>query len=297
MGLSKDDVPQQIEEAIMDLHGEHEGKEWLDNAFDKLDQLENDWDFDSVEVLGGGETSLLVKVEPTSLCDEAAVIKIPTDARSGCDEIAALKIWEDCNVPVVKNEDTITGVFMMDFVPDTDKSVSPFQAFVFADVLHTPALNFEYRFPSLKDNLSQRIAEAFHSHNIEEAEDFWLAVKTLETLLDSQDHEELLHGDYRNSNIIYSENGPIIIAPQPCVGDSLFDISLWLSESKNYDDIAVVLQLAGAAGERLIPWIWSLAVLNQTETHTVEILRGDVLAWLDKQNQEPTGLIDLADSF
>lgn len=297
MGLSKDDVPQQIEEAIMDSHGEHEGQEWLDTAFDRLDQLENDWDFDSVEVLGGGENSLLVKVEPASLSEDTAVIKIPNDARSGCDEIAALKIWEDCNVPVVKNEDTITGVFMMDYVSPTEKSVTPFQAFVVADVLHTPALNFDYKFPTLKENLSHRIAEAFQAHDIEEAEDFWLAVKTVETLLETQDHEELLHGDYRNSNIIYSENGPIIIAPQPCVGDSLFDIALWLSESRNYDDIAVVLQITGPAGERLIPWIWALAVLYRIDSPTIEILRGDVMTWLEKQDQKPTGLIDLADKI
>lgn len=293
MGLSKDDVPQEVEEAIMDSHGEHEGQEWLDSAFDRLDQLEDDWDFDSVEVLGGGENSLLVKVEPSSLSDDTAVIKIPTDVRSGCDEIAALKIWEDCNVPVVKNEDTITGVFMMDYVSPTDKSVSPFQAFVFADVLHTPALNFDYKFPTLEESLSHRIAEAFHRHDTEEAEDFWLAVKTVETLLATQDHEELLHGDYRNANIIYSDNGPIIIAPQPCVGDSLFDIALWLSESQEYEDIAVVLQIAGPAGERLIPWIWSLAVLTDVVSPAAEVFKGDVMAWLDKQDQNPSGLIDL----
>jgi hypothetical protein len=293
MGLSKDDVPQEVEEAIMDSHGEHEGQEWLDSAFDRLDQLEDDWDFDSVEVLGGGENSLLVKVEPSSLSDDTAVIKIPTDVRSGCDEIAALKIWEDCNVPVVKNEDTITGVFMMDYVSPTDKSVSPFQAFVFADVLHTPALNFDYKFPTLEESLSHRIAEAFHRHDTEEAEDFWLAVKTVETLLATQDHEELLHGDYRNANIIYSDNGPIIIAPQPCVGDSLFDIALWLSESREYEDIAVVLQIAGPAGERLIPWIWSLAILTDVVSPAAEVFKGDVMAWLDKQDQNPSGLIDL----
>ena len=293
MGLSKDDVPQEVEEAIMDSHGEHEGQEWLDSAFDRLDQLEDDWDFDSVEVLGGGENSLLVKVKPSSLSDDTAVIKIPTDVRSGCDEIAALKIWEDCNVPVVKNEDTITGVFMMDYVSPTDKSVSPFQAFVFADVLHTPALNFDYKFPTLEESLSHRIAEAFHRHDTEEAEDFWLAVKTVETLLATQDHEELLHGDYRNANIIYSDNGPIIIAPQPCVGDSLFDIALWLSESREYEDIAVVLQIAGPAGERLIPWIWSLAILTDVVSPAAEVFKGDVMAWLDKQDQNPSGLIDL----
>ena len=227
------------------------------------------------------------------LSDDTAVIKIPTDVRSGCDEIAALKIWEDRNVPVVKNEDTITGVFMMDYVSPTDKSVSPFQAFVFADVLHTPALNFDYKFPTLEESLSHRIAEAFHRHDTEEAEDFWLAVKTVETLLATQDHEELLHGDYRNANIIYSDNGPIIIAPQPCVGDSLFDIALWLSESREYEDIAVVLQIAGPAGERLIPWIWSLAILTDVVSPAAEVFKGDVMAWLDKQDQNPSGLIDL----
>lgn len=297
MGLSKDDVPQEVEEAIMDSHGEHEGQEWLDTAFDKLDQLEEDWDFDSVEVLGGGENSLLVKVEPVSFEEETSVIKIPTDVQSGCDEIAALKIWEDCNVPVVKNEDTITGVFMMDYVSSTEKSVSPFQAFVFADLLHTPALNFDYTFPTLEENLTQRIAEAFQRHDVEEAGDFWLAVKTVETLIATQDNAELLHGDYRNTNIIYSENGPIIIAPQPCVGDSLFDIALWLSESHEFEDIAVVLQLAGPAGERLRPWIWSLAVLNDVQCPAAENLRDDASAWLEKQEQKPTGLIDLQTSI
>lgn len=296
MGLSKDDVPQNVEDAIMDSHGEQEGQEWLDDAFDKLDQLEDDWDFDPLEVLGGGENSLVIKVEPSALNDDTSVIKIPADVQSGFHEIAALKIWEDCNVPVVKNEDTITGVFMMDYVSPTEKNVTPFQAFVFADVLHTPALNFSYKFPSLESNLSQRIAGAFQRHdtaNAEEVEEFWLAVRTVETLLATQDHEELLHGDYRNQNIIYAETGPIIIAPQPCVGDSLFDIALWLSESEDYDDIGVVLQIAGPAGERLVPWIWALSVLNEVKNPAGQVFKEPAMVWLNRQEPLPTGLITL----
>jgi hypothetical protein len=279
MGLSKDDVPQQIEDAILNSHGEQSGHEFLDHALDQLNQLEGDWDFDTVEVLAG-ENALLVTVEPSEE-EEKAVIKIPSDSQSGCDEIAALKIWEDCNVPLVKNEDTNTGVFMMDYVPPIEREVNPFQAFVLADVLHTPAINFDYKFPPLEDNLSQRIATAFDRYEAKESENFWLAVQTVKTLLDTQDHVELLHGDYRNENIIYAETGPIIIAPQPCVGDSLFDIALWLAESRNYDDIAVVLQLAGPAGARLIPWIWSLSVLNDIPVPAAMVLKKQVTTWLE----------------
>jgi hypothetical protein len=286
MGLSKDDVPQQVEDAIMHSHGEQGGQEWLNHALNKVNQLEDDWDFSTVEVLGG-ESSLLVKVEPSSEEEDDAVLKIPADVQSGCDEIAALKIWEDCSVPVVQYEDTSTGVFMMDYVPSTEKEVTPFQAFVLADVLHTPALNFDYKFPSLKDNLSQRIAEAFLRHQVEGSTDLWLAVRTLETLLATQDHEELLHGDYRNHNIIYSENGPIIIDPQPCIGDSMFDIALWLAETRNHEDIAVVLQLAGPAGARLVPWMWSLSVLNEGHSELLLPAAGrfkdQAADWLSKQ--------------
>jgi hypothetical protein len=281
MGLSKDDVPQQIEDAILNSHGEQSGQEFLTHALDQINQLQEDWDFDAVEVLAG-ENSLLVKVEPSEE-DEGAVIKIPADSKAGCNEIAALKIWEDCNVPVVKNEDTNTGVFMMDYVPPTEKEVNPFQAFVLADVLHTPTMNFDYQFPPLEENLSQRISTAFDRREIKESENFWLAVQTVKTLLATQDHVELLHGDYRNQNIIYAESGPIIIAPQPCVGDSLFDIALWLAESRNYDDIAVVLELAGPAGARLIPWIWSLSVLNDVPVPAAIVLKDQVANWLHKQ--------------
>lgn len=286
MGLSQDDVPQEIEEAIMHSHGEQEGQEWLNHALDQLSQLETDWDFNTVEVLGG-EGSLLVKVEPSAIDEEGSVVKIPVDVQSGCDEIAALKIWEDCSVPLVINEDLETGVFMMDYVTSTDKAVSPFQAFVLADVLHEPAVNFDYRFPALKDNLNQRIIEAYRRHEVAESTDLWLAVKTVETLLATQDHEALLHGDYQNTNIIYSESGPIIIDPQPCVGDSMFDIALWLANTRNFEDIAVVLQLAGPAGARLIPWMWSLSVLNEGHsailTPAAGAYREQATNWLDKQ--------------
>lgn len=292
MGLSKNDVPQQVEKAIISSHGEAEGQEFLSHALNRLNKLEGDWDFEPVEILKG-ENALLVKVEPSSE-EEEAVVKIPADTQAGCDEIAALKIWEDCNVPVVKNEDLSTGAFMMDYVPSTDKTVSPFQAFVLADVLHTPEMNFDYSFPSLEVNIAQRIAEAFQRHDLEDTEDFWLAVRTVETLLSTQDHKELLHGDYRNENIIYGESGPVIIAPQPCVGDSLFDIALWLAESRNYEDIAVVLQIAGPAGCRLVPWIWSLSVLNKVPVPAAIALKEESCEWLDKQGSSETGLIQLS---
>ena len=280
MGLSKDDVPPQVEETIMHVQGEQQGQVWLNTALGKLNELEDDWEFRPVEVIDAGEESLLVKVEETA-AEESAVIKIPVDAQAGCDEIAALKIWEDCNVPEVRYEDANTGMFMMDYVPPTEKNVTPFQAFVLADVLHTPAQNFDYRFPSLEDNLYRRITRAYRRAGKGSA-DLDLAVKTVETLLRTQDHEELLHGDYRNDNIIYSEDGPVIIDPMPCMGDSLFDIALWLADNNDYDDIAVVLELTAGFGERLVPWIWSLTVLDQWErdTFVVEGLKPSVSRWL-----------------
>lgn len=284
MGLSKDDVPQGVEDSIMNLHGELNGQQWLSHALDQVNELETDWDFNTVGVMGG-EDALLVKVEPSTTLEDF-VVKVPSDVKSGCDEITALKIWEDCSVPVVINEDLSTGVFMMDYVTSIDKEVSPFQAFVLADVLHSPAINFDYDFPSLEENVTQRIKSAYRNEFRSNNTELDLAVKTLETLVSTQDHHELLHGDYRNDNIIYSENGPVILSPQPCVGDSLFDIALWLAESRDYDDIAVVLQLAATSASRLIPWTWALSVIlhenNSDALPAAGALKHQVFKWLEQ---------------
>lgn len=288
MGLSKEDVPPQVEEAIMDQHGTIQGNEWLDHAIEQVNTLEDNWDFHSVEVLPSGEASLVVKVEEDS--EGEAVLKIPSNSQTGLDEIAALKIWEDCNVPNLKQEDLDTGSFLMDYVNSTDKLITPFQAFVLADVMHTPAANFHHEFPSLRDNMTRRIVSAYQhqmaDHSIS-LSDIDLAVKIVEALLSSQDHEELLHGDYRAQNLIYSDSGPIIIDPQPCLGETVFDIALWLADTEDYENIAVVLELLGSSGSRLVPWVWSLSVLNQLKPESpvpaARVLKDQASKWLQRQ--------------
>lgn len=289
MGLSKNDVPEDVEAAIVLAHGgDASGNQWLAHALAKVNTLENDWDVVPVEVLGG-ENSLLVKVEdPES--DVESVIKVPVDAQAGCDEIAALKIWEDCNVPVVHAEDK-SGVFMMDYVAPTLKEVNPFQAFVLADLMHTPKGNFDYDFPRLLNTVVNKLVAAHKiqgTDNGPSGSDLELAVKVLETLLATQDHEELLHGDYRNDNIIYAENGPVIIDPKPCIGDSLYDIASWLADTDDVDGIGVVGELIGGAAERLVPWVWALTVIRERNPASpvptvTELFRPQAQRWLDKQ--------------
>lgn len=289
MGLSKNDVPEDVEAAIVLAHGGTEGgNQWLTHAIDKVNTLEDDWDIVPVEVLGG-ETSFLVRVEDPEK-DAEAVIKVPTNPQTGCDEIAALKIWEDCNVPLVQAEDQ-SGAFMMDYVAPTLREVNPFQAFVLADLMHTPTGNFDYNFPLLLTTIVKKLATAHKIQGTDigpSSEDLGLAVKILETLLATQDHQELLHGDYRNHNIIYAEDGPVIIDPKPCIGDSLFDIASWLADTDDVDGVAVVGELIGGSVERLIPWVWALAVIRERNLKSstpkiAELLRPQAQYWLDKQ--------------
>lgn len=291
MGISREDVPQEVEEAIVLTHkNEDEGQQWLADALQKVHTLENDWDFTPIEVLGG-ENSLVIKVEEK---DEEAVLKIPTDPKAGCDEIAALKIWEDCNVPVVKNEDSEGGVFMMDYVPPLPKEVNPFQAFVLADLIHTPAGNFDYTFPPLLNTVVQKLLVAHKVKGTDigpATDDLELAVKVVETLLATQDHQELLHGDYRNHNIIYAKDGPVIIDPKPCMGDSLYDIASWLADSDNEDGVEVVEQLIGGAAERLIPWTWALSVIRERPageslSRITQNLKAKTIHWLNRQTSQ-----------
>lgn len=264
MEAGKFDVPKQVEDRIMHTHDNDEGQIVLSDTMDKLNKLEKDWNFNPLEVLGG-ESSLLVKVENPS-AEHDTVVKIPADSSSGRDEIAALKIWEDCNVPTVKQEDPSTGSFMMEYVENTsERTVTPFQAFVLADIIHTPAANFDYEFPSLLSSMVQRLVTADKRKGQDDGpapDDFELAVQVVEMLLATQDHEELLHGDYRNQNIIYAYDGPIVIDPHPCVGDSLFDIASWLADTDTPDDVGVVSELVGSYADRLVPWVWALSIIN-----------------------------------
>lgn len=281
MGLSKDDLPESVGEALV----ETQGPQWLDQALERVAELEKSWNFETIEIPDHqGAGSLVVKVEDE---EKEGVLKIPADAQSGCDEAAALKIWEDCNVPAVVMDDQETGVFLMDYIPSSDecRHVTPFQAFVLADLMHTPEANFDYSFPSLSANLKHRAKEAqlLHRDNAATQEEVSLAIRVTETLLRTQDHQELLHGDYRNENIIYASQGPIIIDPKPCLGDSLFDIALWAADTQNVEDVEVLFELVGNGAPRLAPWVWSLATLKDgLGSYVAKLLRPQALKWMDR---------------
>jgi hypothetical protein len=288
MGITRQDIPQTVEAAILNFHGEQHGEVWLTNALNLINKLQKDWDFEFIQVLSG-EDSLLVKVFDC-MEDEKALLKVPFDVQVGNDEVAALRTWRNRSVPFVKKSDSATGAFMMEYVQPSKKKATPFQAFVLADVIQTPAEKCSYEFPSLMERVDEKVEEACRRRTVQERSnipDFDLAVKTLEILLDTQKNEELLHGDFRNRNIIPSEYGLVIVNPRPCIGDSLYDIAVWLVDSGEYENVTVIHRLLDIGGARLIPWVWSLSVIDQRASEVSDfssLLKAHMFQWWEKHS-------------
>ncbi|MDO5720202.1 MAG: aminoglycoside phosphotransferase family protein [Actinomycetaceae bacterium] len=241
---------------------------WIEDAQNLAIDLANRWDFFPERVFTGGALSL-VTLGTIRETGEKAVLKIPTNVTSGVHEGRFLSLLAGKPVPQIYSRDESTGAFLMQYLPPEPREVD-LEALVELWRALGEISTTETQFLSVVDNFEMR-AEWAHERFAEYDEpkyhqDIAVAIEIFEALIADTDESSILHGDFQNKNIYYSDKRLVVLDPLPCLGSRIYDLAFWLALTAEGDSIDSLVQksanLAGIDYQHLLNWTWSIAVIE-----------------------------------
>lgn len=278
MQITLNDVPVNILNSLISQHGEHDAMLWINGVLELVETLSQEWGFTPTGTLSGGTKSLCIT---GTHFDRKAVLKISPVPEMGNHEIEALSAWQGTRVPQIIAIHGDTSTFLMEYLEPADDHASLIHIFDLASALHSREHDGRFAFPTLHQNVAMRFEWARNRPEAkscsEYAADIEAARVIADELLSTNGKISLLHGDFQMKNIINTPLGPHAIDPMPCIGDSLFDLALWLVCSSHDLSLAESLldcekQMHTDDYKRFLLWLWCLEVLEQTtaKTHTAK---------------------------
>lgn len=268
------------------------GDAWLTEATILAGQLAGSWGVTPVRVLEGGAMSLCIQC-----CDPAGaprVLKIPSSAGLGRAETAALSAWNNGATPRVFRHDSVTGSFLMEFVPPAEPANGSRHIARLLARLHIDQDGMP--FPDLGIALQDRIDGAFTRFSgagyAAERRDVEAAAPLLSVLARTTEEPTVVHGDFQAKNVLAGPDGPVAIDPLPAVGDPLSDAALWIAGGSAGPRTEALEEFAsGADPSRLLAWTWALtAVEYRPGTSTAD----DAAAFIGKHRQAALAALSVA---
>lgn len=273
MQITRSDVPMNIFNSLVTQHGEHAAIGWVDGILELIENLSNEWGFIPTGTLSGGTKSLCIT---GTHFDRKAVLKISPVPEMGNYEIEALAAWQGHRVPQIIAVHGDTSTFLMEYLEPADDHASLGNIFDLASMLHSRE-HATYNFPSLHQNIDMRFGWARKRKEAQECAEYAADIEEAriiaDQLLATNDKVSLLHGDFQMKNIINTPLGPHAIDPMPCIGDSLFDLALWLGCSSHDMTLGEALldceqKMHTDDYKRFLLWLWCVEVLEQTTAKT-----------------------------
>lgn len=273
MQIARIDVPTNIINSFISKHGEEEAMIWVDNVAKLIDILSTEWGFTPTGTLSGGTKSVCITGHHSN---RKAVLKISPVEEMGIHEIEALAAWQGHKVPQIIAVHGDNSTFLMEYLEPVEEFASLHHIFDLASGLHSRN-HTNFRFPDLRQNVAMRFGWAAKrveaQAGTDYANDIAQARAIADRLLDTTTNISLLHGDFQMKNIINTPSGPHAIDPMPCVGDSLFDLALWLVCSSLDTNLAASLlecenRMHADDYQRFLLWLWCVEVLEQTTAKT-----------------------------
>ena len=242
---------------------------WLDAATKCADNLMSKWMLKPVKVLKSDSINLSI------LCSDLGgakmVLRVPRNFASGRAETNALISWDGKYTPAVMASDDGSGGFLYRYYSLEPQSSMDYAKMIEALTYIHSTDYLGHKYPSLEENIIRRLEDAWKLFIIPPyakwLPDLYIAQTILEDILFDSNNIVLLHGNLKARNVLDNNSSPIFIEAQPCLGNSLFDIALLLSDSHE-------LGLAGeniSKIEKLLPreqanklWqlTWALSVID-----------------------------------
>jgi thiamine kinase-like enzyme len=229
------------------------------------------------DALHGGVQSLCFKGHREN--GSLVVLKVPSVAEDGLLEVAALNQWNSFSELEILEIDEGGKGFLMSYIENAPHNQTLSEVVNLFSSLHEVTFDTKvfHQFPQVEKFINLKVASTTRRLSnspdvVRHTENLEVAKAIFTTLLQYQlthKFQTLLHGDAKNHNILTPTEGLVAIDPQPCLGDKLYDIGMWVAGSVHEKPILDVLSDYTAESnlheidmQRLLLWVWALAVVE-----------------------------------
>lgn len=270
-------IKEETIESFIILRGVEFTENFLISSIKEVTRLAKLWNITLDYALHGGVQSLCFKGHRKN--GLAVVLKIPSVVKDGLLEVAALQQWNKFSELEILEEDAEGKGFLMSYLENSSHNQTLLEIVVLFENLHSIKHEPEVlnRFPQMENFINLKVASTVKrlsnsSDIVKHTKNLELAKTIFGTLLEYQaeyDFQTLLHGDAKNHNILASVQGLVVIDPQPCLGDKLYDIGMWLAGSVHkkpilevFSDYIAETNVQKIDIQRLLLWTFALAVVE-----------------------------------
>ncbi len=262
----------------LDHHGQ-QARAWLDEAPGIAQSWARKWHFTVEAPLAGGSVSVVLSVKRA---DAPAVLKLaPPWSRWSQEEAAALRAWNGHGAAALLAASDNARALLLERVwpGDSADNMTAEDLATLLTKLSRPAV--PPGMPSLIDALRLRFDRATENrHGLLSPEQLARArhgaIDLAQTL---QGPPLLCHGDLQSKNILVStDRGLLVIDPNPCAGQSVYDAALWaltqLPVADTPERAFAITALLGLREEEVLRWVTLLIAgevcltsLDRAEAH------------------------------
>jgi len=276
-----------------------EGKKWIFNLPEMVDQLRDHWNLVHITPVDNMTYHFVAKAQTESR--QQVVLKIGLDKNvienekqslaffNGHGAIRLIDYYDICNAMLI--DQAIPGCSLKSIYPEQfDATVKNYSKTM--QELHGKALPANHSFPHISNWLQaiDLVSKGKFPNNLIER-----AIHLKKQLLSSMPDVKLLHGDLHHDNILQYGNEWISIDPKGVVGEVEFEAAafdfLTTSERSNSNNASEIMnerieylaKISNLNPQRLMDWVFVRLIL--------------MAVWMIEDNGDPTGVISLANRF
>ena len=232
-----------------------EGKAWLAGLPAAVEDIAGRWKLEVGRPLRGGLMSAVYLV--TRADGSSAVLKIGGPWSPTKHEATALRIWRDGKTPDLLSADIERNALLLELIDPATNGADATAGDV-AGVLRSLHVPAPPGLPSLRDLVEKRLETARRAGRPEQKLD-WAITKMVELERETS-QPMLIHGDFDERNLVWSQRGLVAIDPWPCAGDPAYDAAYWVHGNRRPGRRARLDAIVGLGYDRARTRDWAAII-------------------------------------